>query len=200
MENQFKDNADHDQSSIRIELMTPAAARFPKSILGGHSFNQFCMMCKADGGLPIGVIEQGGRSAALVSLPNRKFIAMIGDKRFSVDSEDFGRALFDALDDAAYDLWGHAWNSAIAEIYHLNRRTTQRDRVQKNFLPANVLHTIAHLSSNENGPAMATNLLAIAGLHKSFNGNEPAVREAWQFTVDAYFGSNDEGLRVVKGP
>jgi hypothetical protein len=185
---------------VRIHLLLPTAPDFPK-ILSGHPPAEFLRDWMGRGIHPIGVISEEGSSEIVLGVaPQRQLVALFDDQSYPVESPDAGKALFRALDAAAFKLWGHSWNSAVGEIFGVNRRTTQRDRVARNLLPPKVLYMIAYLASLDDGPAMASALLSVAGLHNAAAGNEGAVRSAWQFAIDAFYGTNDEGLRVTMAP
>lgn len=92
-----------------------------------------------------------------------------------LSAAEIGSAIYEAVDTACSILWGYAWNAALAELFGLNRRTFQRDRVSRYLLPPKVLSTLAYISSAEDGEDLAKTLLAVAGYHRRLA--DPALVE-----------------------
>lgn len=85
---------------------------------------------------------------------------------------EVGPAIYDAIDEACAKLWGHSWNAALGELFGLNRRTLQRDRVSRYLLPAKILATISYIASADDGEELAKALLAISAYHAKFENPE----------------------------
>lgn len=186
-----------EMTSVRIELMLVGSSDFPSRLLDAPAREILKYWMDRDIH-PIGVIEQFDQLSILGIGPKRQLLALIDGQAYPIEAEDAGMALFNALDLAAFWLWGHAWNSALGDIFGINRRTTQRDRVGKNLLPPKVLYLVAHMASRPDGQAMAAALQAVAAFDKTQEyRDEMAVRESWQFVIDAYYGTNKEGLQVI---
>lgn len=124
-------------------------------------------------GMLIGAIVADGSQWPLYMNDARQCWYRKDDRMLSVDG--FGYELWVGLDVACRTLWGEGWQHAVGEIWGINRRTLQRDRVVSNLLPPRVLRMISRVSSLPDAKTMAGALFAYAKLSK---GDDADAR--WQ--------------------
>lgn len=104
-----------------------------------------------------------------------------------LDKEKAGTSIYRALDETCERLWGHSWNSSVGEIFRLNRRTTQRDRVSRYLLPPPVLQVVAYVASADDSQELAGALLAFARYAAKTKSKEEAVRY-WMHAAKVFYG------------
>ena len=79
-----------------------------------------------------------------------------------LDRDEVNRALVAAVDGAASKLWPAGWSHALPLAFKLNRRSVQRDRIERVGLHPKVLETLASASSNPDAGAFGALLSALA--------------------------------------
>lgn len=141
---------------------------------------------------PIGIVRQGNDDQwlALAVDNGRTAYTLDRDWPAPLDKHIAGPAIFQALEEACERLWGHSWNSSVGEIFSLNRRTIQRDRVSKALLPPRILRTIAYVSSADDGKELAEALIAVSRYAGKFNDKENVSR-LMQNAVNVFFEDFD---------
>jgi len=147
---------------------------------------------------PVGVVrEDDGPWHPLAIDAQRNAYAVVAGEAVALDPAQAGPAIYAALDETCERLWGNSWNSAVGEIFRVNRRTTQRDRVSRNLLPPAVLQAIAFVACSDEAPNFAEALLAMARLSAKFGNEEGLVRRQWNAVADVYFGDASPDLEAV---
>lgn len=149
---------------------------------------------------PIGIVKDGeGDWFALAIDGKRQPFIVDEDGAHALDKEVAGPAIYQALDETCEALWGHSWNSAIGEIFRINRRTTQRDRVSKYLLPPRILQIIAYVATSDDREELAGALVAIAR-YAARSKSKAETLSYWQNVADVFYGDNDEqmGVEVAK--
>lgn len=147
---------------------------------------------------PVGVVrEDDGPWHPLAIDGQRNAYAVVAGEAVPLPPEQAGPAIYAALDGTCERLWGNSWNSAVGEIFRMNRRTTQRDRVSRNLLPPAVLQAISYVACADEAPEFADALLALARLAAKFGNEEGLVRRQWSAVADVYFGDASPELGSV---
>lgn len=145
---------------------------------------------------PIGVVNPGDGGWFALALDERRQPVLVdGEGVAPLDMSDVGPAVYRALEAACERLWGNSWNSSVGEIFSLNRRTTQRDRVSKNLLPTRVLQMIAYVASADDGKELAETLIAVSRYAKRFK-DKATVRRYMNNAIDVYYGDFDREIGV----
>lgn len=150
----------------------------------------------APGLTPVGVVrlDDDGPWLPLVIDDVRVLHAIVDGEPVALDKEESGAALYEALNVTCQRLWGHSWNSAVGEVFRMNRRTTQRDRVTRNLLPPRVLQKISYVASADDTTEMANGLIAAARYWARFKGDEAVTRRYWQNVMDVFLGDADADI------
>ncbi|ODT77723.1 MAG: hypothetical protein ABS76_26685 [Pelagibacterium sp. SCN 64-44] len=115
-------------------------------------------------GMPIGIYVEGGHESPLYMNDDRR-CSYWNDKRM-MPAGGFGREMWEAVDATCRTLWGEGWQHAVSEIWGINRRTLQRDRVMSNLLPPRVLRMISTIASMPDAKDMASALFSYARIAK----------------------------------
>ncbi len=146
---------------------------------------------------PIGIVRKGKEDEWLpLAVDDRRIAFTVdGDEVTPLDKELAGPAIFQALEETCERLWGHSWNSSVGEIFSLNRRTIQRDRVSKGLLPPRILQMIAYVSSADDGEELAEALIAVSRYAAKFKDKE-IVRRYMQNAIDVFYGDFDREIGV----
>lgn len=147
--------------------------------------------------MPIGIVRRDEDDDwHALALDDRRGAFMVdGDKATPLDREEVGPAIFQAMEDACERLWGHSWNSSIGEIFALNRRTVQRDRVAKALLPPRVLAIIAYVSSADDGEELAEALIAVSRYAAKFKDKQ-VVKRYIENAVEVFYGDYDREIGI----
>ncbi len=88
---------------------------------------------------------------------------LIGDgKPEPLDRDATNAALAPAIDAAASRLWPAGWSFAVAEVFGINRRNLQPERLARGGLPPAVLQALAHMSSHDNAEGLGWLMVALA--------------------------------------
>lgn len=167
---------------MEFEICHPYSREFPE---GDYSWSEL-------GLYPIGRIrdEASGRWLPLALDQRRTPFAIVGtDQPIAVHAGLFGPAFAEALAKLGRNLWGHEWNSSIGELFGINPRTTQRDRVTSNLLPPKLIMTIAFIASRENPRGLAEIVRAVARMRAHSDYME--IREACSTAIDVVFERGD---------
>ncbi|KST61199.1 hypothetical protein AO398_00470 [Methylobacterium sp. GXS13] len=138
---------------------------------------------------PIGLVEDAEGNWYPLALDDRRHPHLVdADGPHELDRENAGPAIYRALDETCERLWGHSWNSAVGEIFGLNRRTTQRDRVSRYLLPPAVLQVVAYVASADDSQELAGALLALARYARK-TGSKAEALGYWQNAADVFYGN-----------
>lgn len=145
----------------------------------------------------IGVCRDGdGQWVPLALDDGRNPYAVVGGQAVPLDADVLGPAIYQALDEACERLWGNSWNSSVGEVFRVNRRTTQRDRVSRNLLPPRILQVISYIASADDGQELAAAMLALARYDRKLKGNKEIARRYWMNAFDLYYGDADHEVGV----
>ncbi|NEU13499.1 hypothetical protein G3T14_15360 [Methylobacterium sp. BTF04] len=153
---------------------------------------------KALGLVPIGIVRDGEDDWQALAIDGKRRLFSLGaeaDEAVLLDREALGPLVYESLDETCHSLWGHSWNSSIGEIFRLNRRTTQRDRVASYLLPPRVLQIIAYVASADDREELAGMLLSIARYAARFP-NEKLVHRYVANALEIFFGDFDEHMGI----
>lgn len=172
---------------MKITLLHPRHARFPKTDFDWAENSIF----------PIGVLGSVGDTDVVVGIVqekrNRKLVAVRVDGSVEdLDASEAGPALYEALDQVGNQLWGNSWNSAVGEIFGLNRRTTQRDRVSTNLLPPRLVMCITYIASAPDAFEMAGLLVVIARYAGALEIGRDQVESYVRAALDFYYGERQD--------
>jgi hypothetical protein len=150
---------------------------------------------------PIGMVqdEEGAWFPLALDAKRQPFL-VDAEGPHPLDREKAGTSIYRALDETCERLWGHSWNSSVGEIFHLNRRTTQRDRVSRYLLPPPVLQVLAYVASADDSQELAGALLALARYAAKTKSKEEAMRY-WMNAAKVFYGeAKDLTVGVNPGP
>lgn len=147
---------------------------------------------------PIGVVKLTKRGEllplAIAQLGRlRALVAFVDGKPVELDLAEAGPAFYAALDRQCEVAWGHSWNAALGEIFSLNRRTLQRDRVERYLLPPRVCMTLSYIFSADDSAQLAELLIAVSRYHawRGTQGNRSSV-EGYVLAGVTLFYEEDE--------
>lgn len=157
---------------MKIDIIHPHSVDFPAPVIDWKERNLY----------PIGSVRIGRAILPLALTPDRKPVAIQDDVVKPLDIADVGPAFYDALEAVGDRLWGHGWHIALGDLFGVNRRTTQRDRIARFLLPPPVIMMIAYIGSADDGPMLARGLQLLQRLRRD-KGPEYAAT-MWQFIAD----------------
>lgn len=178
---------------MKITLLHPRHAAFPKFDFdwdGKRIYPVGILGAPGDTDIAVGIIQADRQRHAVAVHPD----GTVSD----LDARDAGEALYDALDRTGNHLWGHTWNSAVGEIFGINRRTTQRDRVSTNLLPPRLLMYIGYIVSAKDAFELAGLLLLLARYENAGGADREKTEGHIRSALDFYYGERSEatmGLR-----
>jgi hypothetical protein len=165
----------------RINEATPKPPRNP----GGRAFID-------TGYVPFGLVQMAEgepyHPLAIRDVERGRFlVALIDGEIVELDNEVAFPAVYEAVEEIAEKILGHSWNSGLGELFDLNRRTMQRDRVSRFLLPPNILAALSYIASADYPEELAKLLLAINAYHTRFKDQkivEERVKNALKVFYD----------------
>lgn len=134
-----------------ILMRLPVAAGIPDDDMQQH-------------GMLIGLLGAGGSQFPLFMNDGRQCFTWNGKRMMPCGN--FGYELWIGVEATCRTLWGEGWQHAVSEIWGINRRTLQRDRVVSNLLPPRILRQVSRIASLPDAKTMAGALFAYAKLAK----------------------------------
>nr|WP_137830477.1 hypothetical protein [Methylobacterium sp. L1A1] len=88
---------------------------------------------------------------------------MIGDgEPQPLDPAAVNQAMVAAVDRAGMTVWPGGWTHALPAAFGLNKRTTQRDRIERQGLHPEVLRALASAASSPDADGIGVLLVALA--------------------------------------
>lgn len=172
---------------MKITILHPRHARFPKTDFSWSDKQIY----------PFGVLGSPGDTNVVVGIVqqdrNRSLVGVHPDGTVEhLDIQEAGPALYEALDWTGTHLWGNSWNSAVGEIFGINRRTTQRDRVSTNLLPPRLLMSIAYIASAKDAFELAGLLLMISRYANAVEADREQTENYFQTALNFFYGDRTE--------
>lgn len=113
---------------------------------------------RPDGWIVVGLV---GTRALAYDGERRPFLIGDGDPE-PLDRDAVNVALAPAIDAAASRLWPGGWAFAVAEVFGINRRNLQPERLARGGLPPGVLQALAHMSDSEDAEGVGWLMVALA--------------------------------------
>lgn len=110
-----------------------------------------------------------------------------------LDPVEVNRAVAEAVDVAASRLWPGGWSLAMSEVFGVNRRSLQPERLARQGLPPGVLQALAHLSGGGDAEGLGWLMGALARYADAYAEGPNAVdriEQAVQATRNAAEGLN----------
>ncbi|BDL39011.1 hypothetical protein [Methylorubrum sp. GM97] len=88
---------------------------------------------------------------------------LIGDgEPHPLDAAEVNQALVAAVDRAGMTVWPGGWTHALPAAFGLNKRTTQRDRIERQGLHPAVLQALGSAASSSDADGIGVLLVALA--------------------------------------
>lgn len=174
-----------------VRLLHPDHIEFPEAAMAWANSDFY----------PIGAVKgEGGEWFPLAIDRTRQPHAIVNGQPHALPPEEAGPALFNALEETCERLWGQNWNAAIVELFGINRRTAQRQRVATNLLPPKILMTIAYIASADDGPELARALVSYSRYKKWADGDAEVARKYWNNVADIYEEEFEEQMGTTNVP
>jgi len=107
------------------------------------------------------VVGRVGHLALAYDTERRPFLIGEGEPQ-PLDRDATNAALAPAVDAAALRLWPGGWTMALAEVFGINRRNLQPERLARGGLPPAVLQALARMSSHDDAEGMGWLMVALA--------------------------------------
>lgn len=161
---------------MEIRLQTASAETWPRP----------------EGWTVVGVV---GRLALAYDTDRNPYLVGEGEP-VPLDRAQVNAALAPAVDAAASRLWPGGWTVPFSEVFGVNRRSLQPDRLARQGLPPGVLRALAEMSCEPDAEGLGWMLMSIAryadAWGQSSNPNE-RIAEALQAASNAA-----EGLKLAR--
>lgn len=143
------------------------------------------------------VVGRVGRLALAYDPERRPHLVGEGEPR-PLDVAEVNRAMIPAIDAAASKLWPGGWHQAFSEVFGVNRRSLNVDRLLHRGLPPGVLRALADLSDSHDAEGLGWLVMALGRyVDRYTEGGDPAQR-----VEDALAAARNAGqalLRARKG-
>jgi hypothetical protein len=143
------------------------------------------------------VVGRVGRLALAYDAERRPHLVGEGEPR-PLDPAEVNRAMVPAIDAAASKLWPGGWHQAFSEVFGVNRRSLNVDRLLQRGLPPGVLQALAELSDSHDAEGLGWLVMALGRYVDRFTEGgamPPRVEEA----LAAARNAGDALLRARKG-
>jgi len=112
-----------------------------------------------DGWTAVGYV---GAGAALAYDPERRPHRVADGAAEPLDPADVNRALVSAIDEAGLKVWPGGWTHALPQAFGLNRRTTQRDRIERSGLNPAILRALGTVAGSHDADGLGLLMSALA--------------------------------------
>lgn len=129
---------------------------------------------------PLGIIDRGDDTEVFAMSADRKCFAIGEGGEVALD--DVGDAFYDALERLCHGVWGHRWHMAVADIFGITRRTTQRDRVTKSLMSPFMIQSLTYIATDETPGTYGRELETFGRIQAS--ANEEYANELWQAAAE----------------
>lgn len=108
--------------------------------------------------------------------PERRPHALAEGGPVALDLTEVNQTLVAAVDEAGLRVWPGGWTHAMPHAFGMNRRTAQRDRIERNGLHPGILRALGDLASDPDAAGIGSVLSALAAYADQYGGS--GVQEA----------------------